>query len=81
MTTWIKTREELAEVLVAMTYSELLDVADELYDMNAGENEGLRTKDKYGMAGTLSDWAEATMEEKAERERERAAAKIQKVAG
>lgn len=67
-TNGIKDREELAEVISCMTYGELLAVADELHDMNAGENEGLRSKDKYGMAGTLFDWAEAVMEEKAERE-------------
>lgn len=47
-----------------MSYGDLLDIADQLVDMNAGENEGLRdmTK-KYGMADTLYDWAEALMEE------------------
>lgn len=67
-TSWIKDREELAEVISCMTYGELLSVAHELHEMNAGENEGLRSKDRYGMAGTLFDWAEAVMEEKAARE-------------
>jgi hypothetical protein len=71
----MKDRDDLAEVIASMTYSELMDVAAELHDMNAGENEGLRTKDKHGMAETLSDWAEAAMEEKAERDRAKAAEK------
>lgn len=68
MTNWIKDREALAEVITCMSYGELLDVASELHDMNAGENEDLRTKDKYGMASTLFDWAEVLMEEKESRE-------------
>lgn len=64
MTTATKTPRELAEIIVSMSYGDLLSVADELHDMNAGDNEGLRDmKSKYGMAGTLFDWAEATVEE------------------
>lgn len=63
-TTWIRSRRELAETLSTMTYSDLLEVARELYEMNADDNAGLRDmKSKYGMADTLSDWAEATLEQ------------------
>ena len=60
----LQTPKALAEVITQMSYGDLLQIADELVDMNAGENEGLRdmTK-KYGMADTLFDWAEALMEE------------------
>jgi len=63
-TTWIRSRKELAETLSTMTYADLLEVAAELHGMNAGENVGIRDMDtKYGMADTLSDWADATLEE------------------
>jgi hypothetical protein len=54
----------LALVIVGMNYGTLLEVADQLRDMNAGENLGLRdmTK-KHGLADTLFDWAEALIEE------------------
>ena len=65
----------LAEVLTQMSYGDLLEVANDLYEMNAGDNEGLRTKDKYGMADTLFDWAEATLEEIRAAEAETKAAK------
>lgn len=74
-TEWIKTQLELAEVIMSMRYGDLLDVADQLRDMNAGENEGLRDmKSKYGLADTLFDWAEAMVEE-AEAEAAKAKAK------
>jgi hypothetical protein len=58
------TPKALAEVITQMNYGTLLEVADALHDMNAGENEGLRDMtNKYGLAGTLFDWAEATIEE------------------
>lgn len=62
--------KSLAEVITQMSYGDLLHVADELYEMNAGENADLRSKDKYGMADTLYDWAEAIMEEVREAEAE-----------
>jgi hypothetical protein len=62
--TTTKTPRELAEIIVSMSYGDLLSVATMLHDMNADENEGLRDmKSKYGMAETLFDWAEATVEE------------------
>ena len=65
----------LAEVLQQMSYGDLLDVAEALCDMNAGENEGLRDmKTKYGWADTLFDWSEATLEEIQEEEHKAAAA-------
>lgn len=61
---YMRSPKDFAEVIVNMGYGDLLDVADEIRDMNAGENEGLRDMStKYGMADTLYDWAEATMEE------------------
>ena len=63
-TKWISTPAELAKTISCMSYVDLLDVARELYEMNAGENVGLRDMNtKYGMADTLADWAEATVEE------------------
>jgi hypothetical protein len=63
-TTWIKTPLELAETISAMRYGDLLEVAKALYEMNADDNAGLRDMNsKYGMADTLFDWAEATVEE------------------
>lgn len=54
----------LAEVITQMSYGDLLEVAKELHEMNAGENAGLRDMtNKYGMADTLFDWAEAVLEE------------------
>jgi hypothetical protein len=54
----------LADVIMQMSYGDLLEVARELYEMNAGENTGLRNMDsKYGMADTLFDWADAVIEE------------------
>lgn len=64
MATWMKTQRELAETISSMRYGDLLDVAKDLFEMNAGENVGLRDMTgKYGMADTLFDWAEATLEE------------------
>lgn len=61
---YMRSRKDLAEVIVNLGYRDLLDIADALRDMNAGENEGLRDMDtKYGVADTLFDWAEAVMEE------------------
>lgn len=61
---YMRSPKDLAEVIVNLGYRDLLETADELRDMNAGENEGLRDMStKYGMADTLYDWAEAVMEE------------------
>jgi len=77
-TTWIRSRKELAETLSTMTYSDLLEVAKQIYEMNAGDNAGLRDMNsKYGVADTLADWAEATLEEV---EAEEAEAKAKKAA-
>lgn len=80
MTTWMKTPLELAETIASMRYGDLLDVANQLFEMNAGENIGLRDMTgKYGMADTLFDWAEAIVEE-AEAEAEKAKATKSKAA-
>ena len=56
------TRKDLAKILATMPYGELVQVAAELHGMNADENVGLRDMtNKYGMAETLYDWAEATV--------------------
>ena len=56
-------RSELANLLATMPYSVLLGVAKELHDMNADDNAGLRDMtNAYGMAETLTDWAEAQLE-------------------
>jgi hypothetical protein len=61
---YMRSPKDLAEVIVNLGYRDLLEIADDLRDMNAGENEGLRDMTtKYGMADTLYDWAESTMEE------------------
>jgi hypothetical protein len=55
-------KQELARILSTMPYMALLGVAKELFEMNSGENVGLRDMtNKYGMAETLIDWAEATV--------------------
>lgn len=55
------TRKDLAKILATMPYGVLLEVAQELHEMNADDNAGLRDMtSKYGMAETLYDWAEAT---------------------
>ncbi len=60
----MSTRKKLAEVILEMSYRELTGVAEELYKMNAGDNKNLRNMgNKYGMAETLFDWADATAEE------------------
>jgi len=65
-------KKALAEVITGMNYGTLLEIAEALRDMNAGENEGLRDmSSSYGLAGTLFDWAEAVIEE-AEAEEENA---------
>jgi len=62
--------KSLAEVITQMSYGDLLEVAQELYEMNAGENAGLRDMNsKYGLADTLYDWASALVEEAQEAER------------
>jgi hypothetical protein len=66
---------DLARVIAGMSYGGLMDVARQLVAMNA---EGERDpKTQHGMAETLFDWAEATVEEaeiEAERAREAEAA-------
>lgn len=57
---WIKEPIELAKVIVAMRYRDLLDVAKELVEMNA-EGERDITSDR-GVADTLYDWAESQVE-------------------
>ncbi len=53
---------ELARLLSTMPYGVLLEVAEALHDMNADDNAGLRDMtNKYGMAGTLYDWAESVV--------------------
>jgi hypothetical protein len=75
---YMRSPKDLAEVIVNMGYRDLLEVADEIRDMNAGENEGLRDiNTKYGVADTLFDWAEAVMEEVAAADE---AAKVAKMA-
>ncbi len=55
-----KMKSELARILATMPYGVLLDVAQQLHEMNADDNAGLRDMtSKYGMAETLYDWAEA----------------------
>lgn len=62
----LQSPKDLADVITKMSYGDLLEVAKELHEMNAGENVGLRDMDsKYGMADTLYDWAEAVVEEAA----------------
>lgn len=56
------TRKDLAKILATMPYGVLVGVAQELHEMNADDNVGMRDMtNKYGMAETLYDWAEATV--------------------
>jgi hypothetical protein len=56
--------KDIAKLIVALSYRDLKIMAAELHEMNNGENKNLRdmTVDD-GMASTLYDWADATMEE------------------
>jgi len=68
---------DLAKVIAGMSYGGLMDVARQFVAMNA---EGERDpKTQHGMASTLFDWAEATVEE-AEIEAAAAKAATQKAA-
>lgn len=52
---------DLARVIAGMSYGGLMDVARQFVEMNAEGERDLKTQ--HGMASTLFDWAEATVEE------------------
>lgn len=58
---------DLAKTLAGMSYSDLLQVARELVDMNRDEDCKRDVGTNHGMADTLADWAEAVVEEEDER--------------
>lgn len=56
----VKSKTDLAEVLMAMPFGELMNVARELVRMNSEDPEINRHPETaLGMAETLYDWAEA----------------------
>lgn len=63
MTNIIKDKNDLAEVIVAMPFGELMHVARQLVAMNADDPEVNRHPETpLGMAETLYDWAQAQVE-------------------
>jgi hypothetical protein len=76
----IQEPKDLAKLIDDMSYHGLLEVAEELVAMNKPEGTDAPLRDiatRHGMADTLSDWARAVVEEIEERERARAAKKLQ----
>lgn len=56
----VKTKEDLAAVLLMLTYGDLMEVARELVGMNKNDPEINRHPETpAGLAETLHDWAEA----------------------
>lgn len=73
---YVNTPTELAKTIAGMSYSGLMEVARALVDMNkpdAGAGRDVGTD--HGMADTLADWAEATVEEAEAQERAAKAAR------
>jgi hypothetical protein len=64
MSNIVKSSEDLAEILMAMPFGKLMDVATELIEMN--EDPDIMNRDPktpFGMAQTLYDWAESQYDE------------------
>lgn len=53
------TRKDLAQMLAAMPYGVLDDIAKELVEMNQDANCNRHPETPAGMARTLYDWGEA----------------------
>lgn len=67
---YVNTPLELAKCVAGMSYTGLLDVARYLVEMNKPETGVARdVSTPHGMADTLADWAEATVEEAEEEAR------------
>jgi hypothetical protein len=59
MTNIIKDKDDLAEILMAMPFGQLMDVASQLVGMNEDKEFDRNVKTPLGMAQTLYDWAES----------------------
>lgn len=59
----VKDANDLASVIVALPFAALMDVAKHLVEMNEDPDVARDTGTPLGMAETLSDWAEAHLED------------------
>jgi hypothetical protein len=62
MTNIIKDKDDLAEVIVAMPFGRLMQVAHELVSMVADADPAREIDTPLGMAEMLNDWAESQQE-------------------
>lgn len=58
----IKSQKDLAKVLTALTFGELMSISDTLVKMNEDDN-GRDVSTAQGMAQTLHDWAFSVVED------------------
>lgn len=83
MASWLKTPDELAEMITNMSFGGVMEVADCLSEIIKDRQTGISdydTSDQENIASMLWDWAEGRMEAVEEEKAAKAAAKVTQIA-